>query len=50
MWFNIAASSEENRKTSKIRDSIEEVMTPADIAIAQKLAHQWMSENATSTQ
>jgi hypothetical protein len=42
MWFNLAASHEFHSHWGKLwRDEIEERMTPAQIAEAQKLAREW---------
>ena len=44
MWWNIAASrstGEQNKKYSKARDIIAKLMTPSQIAEAQKLAREW---------
>ena len=50
-WFNIAASladedgDEEGRKTfAENRDGVAEDMTPQQIAEAQKLAREWLTE------
>ena len=40
MWWNIAASSGKNKSASKNRDIVAEIMTPAQIAEAQKLARE----------
>ena len=40
MCWNIAASSGKNKSASKNRDIVAEIMTPAQIAEAQKLAHE----------
>ena len=40
MWFNIAASSGKSKNASKNRDIVAGVMTPAQIADAQKLARE----------
>ncbi len=45
MWYNLAASrlpsGEEREKAFKNRDKIAEMMTPAQISEAQKLAREW---------
>ena len=40
MWVNLAAS-EGDEKASQLRDAIEKIMTPSQIAEAQKLAREW---------
>jgi len=40
MWFNLAAAKG-NETAAKARDSTAELMTPAQIAEAQKLAREW---------
>jgi uncharacterized protein len=44
MWFNLAAASSEFGKenfAAEYRDTVGSEMTPAEIAEAQKLAHEW---------
>jgi hypothetical protein len=47
MWFNIAASSGKSENASKNRDIVAELMTPADISTAQKLARECVRKNYT---
>jgi hypothetical protein len=41
MWFNLAASQGNFRRSVKARDAIASLMTPAQIAEAQRLAREW---------
>jgi uncharacterized protein len=46
MWFNLAAANpasekEEHEDAARNRDLVARKMTPAQIAEAQKLAHEW---------
>jgi hypothetical protein len=44
MWFNLAASrgsGEYREHYAEIRDAMAKLMTPAQIADAQKLAREW---------
>ena len=43
-WFNIAGANG-NEQGTKIRDIIAQLMTPAQIAEAQKLAREWMEKH-----
>ena len=44
MWYNLAASrstGEERKKSADLRDALARLMTPAQIAEAQRLAREW---------
>ena len=43
MWFNLSAAQEgaDSQIAAKDRDNIAKLMTPAQIAEAQKLAREW---------
>ena len=45
MWFNIAASSAENKVTSQNRDIVAKRMTPSQIETAQKLTRECVRKN-----
>jgi hypothetical protein len=45
MWFNIAASSGENKKASKNRDIVAKRMTTSQIETAQKLSREYLKKN-----
>jgi len=40
MWYSLAGTHGDEKGLSS-RDAIEKMMTPADVAKAQKLAHAW---------
>ena len=44
MWLNISGANR-NEETRKLRDAIEEQLTPTQIAEAQKLAREWMERH-----
>lgn len=44
-WFNIAATFGDNRARAK-RQELAEMMTPGQVAMAQKLARAWMIDRA----
>ena len=41
MWFNLAAAKLNDENSNKARDSLASLMTPAQLAEAQRLARQW---------
>ncbi|MGB6912409.1 MAG: SEL1-like repeat protein, partial [Pseudolabrys sp.] len=42
MWFNLAAAAAQGETTAaQMRDILRKKMTPAQIAEAQKLSHEW---------
>ena len=43
-WFNLAAV-EGDKKSEKARNRVEELMTPAQLAEAQRLAREWMPKS-----
>ena len=43
-WFDRAAASED-ADAAKHRDAVAELMTPAQIVAAQKLAREWMRKS-----
>ena len=41
MWFNLSSQAQDSRLTTQDRDMTARLMTPAQIAEAQKLAREW---------
>ncbi len=40
-WFNLFASSSKDKDAARVRDLVQNIMTPAQVAEAQKLASEW---------
>ena len=46
MWVNLAAAQGQDEDRREAREAIAEMMTPAQIAEAQKLAREWLAEHS----
>ena len=46
MWANLAAAQGQDEDHRETRELIAEMMTPAQIAEAQKLAREWLAEHS----
>ena len=41
MWYNLSAAANGNEEVAKLRDTTARLMTPSQVAEAQKLAREW---------